>query len=307
MKTVLLGPQRSPTLDDVVQSLDLAGQFATITAGWQEREPDDEELDYQLDGRSVNLALYARWLDVLDRDPEYAAADRRLREVLDELQQLYLLRLDHALDAVYALQRRPGSAVLRSSAVTEAIEAVRSLDAAHLARIDEVNAGFYQDWPPHDRTVIAHHRGVVARLLDDVAALIVTGGHVGVLVSAMHLFNVAASLDAPVIAWSAGAMALSERVVLFHDRAVQGPGNAELHGPGLSLLRGVVPLPHASARLLLDDAARMSVFARRFAPSRCVLLDVGSRVDTDSDGDCPVGTRVLAEDGTAAVLAADSR
>lgn len=304
MKIVLLGPQRNPTLDDVVQSLDLDGQFATITAGWQEREPDDEELDYQLDGRSVNLSLYARWLDVLDRDPEYAAADRRLREVLDELQQLYLLRLDHALDAVYALQRRPGSKALRAAAVTEAIEAVRALDGAHLARIDEVNAGFYEGWPPHDRPVIAHHRGVVSRLLSDVAALVVAGGHVGVLVSAMHLFNVAASLHAPVIAWSAGVMAMSERVVLFHDRAVQGPGNAELHGPGLSLLRGVVPLPHASGRLLLEDAARMSVFARRFAPARCVLLDAGSRVDTDSDGDCPVGTRVLAHDGAVSVLAA---
>jgi hypothetical protein len=304
VKIVLLGPQRTPALDAVVQSMDLDGRFATITAGWQEREPDDEELDDQLDGRSVNLSLYARWLDVQERDREYADADRRLREVLDDAQQLYLLRLDHALRAVYDIQRRNGSGQLHADTVTEAIEAVRALDEQHLARISDVHEEFYDRWPPHDRPVIAQHRAAVARLLHDTAALVVPGGHVGVLVTAMHLFNVAASLDAPVIAWSAGAMALTDRIVLFHDRSVHGPGNAEVYGRGLSLLRAVVPLPHASGRLLLDDTARMSVFARRFAPAHCVLLEAGTRVATDSEGACPVGTRVLCEDGRVVVLAA---
>lgn len=300
---VLLGPQRQPTLDEVVQSLDLEGPYAIITAGWQEREPDDEEFDALLDGQSGNLGLFARWLDVLDRDPEYAAADVRLREVLDELQELYLLRLDHALDAVAALQLRPGSAVLRAAAVAEAVEAVRALDVAHLARIGEINADFYDRWPPHEREVIAHHRAAVGRQLSEASALVVAGGHVGVLVASMHLFNVAAGLDIPVIAWSAGAMAMAEQIVLFHDRAVQGPGNPEVYGPGLSLLRGVVPLPHATVRLLLDDGDRMSAFARRFAPARCVLLDAGSRVRIDADGLLPVGTRVLDPDGAVSVVA----
>jgi enterochelin esterase-like enzyme len=64
-------------------------------------------------------------------------------------------------------------------------------------------------------------------------------------------------------------MALTERIVLFHDRAPQGPGHPEVYGSGLSVLRNLVPLPHARARLLLDDAPRMAVFARRFAPARC--------------------------------------
>jgi hypothetical protein len=65
-----------------------------------------------------------------------------------------------------------------------------------------------------------------------------------------------------------------------------------------------VPLPHARARLLLDDAARMSVFARRFAPARCVLLESGTRIDTDSDGGWPPGIRVLAPDGHVTTLEA---
>ena len=87
MRIVLLGPQRRPTLEGVARSLGLsgpglAGPVATITAGWQEREPDDALLADLLEGRAVNLALYRRWLDVRDRDPEYSAGERRLDGVL---------------------------------------------------------------------------------------------------------------------------------------------------------------------------------------------------------------------------------
>ncbi len=315
MNVILLGPQRTPTVDAALQSLDLAeGDIATVTAGWQEREPDDDELDDLLDGRSVNLNLYARWLDVLERDHEFAAADRRLRVLLDDVAQLYRIRLDHAMGAVYEVQRHTGVERLRERAATEAIEAVRALDEQHLARIGDIHTEFYAAWPPHEREVIAGHRARVAELLEGVACLIVAGGHVGVLLGAMHRFNVAAAVTCPVIAWSAGAMALTERVVLFHDRAVSGPGHAEMHGRGLSLLRGVVALPHAAARLRLEDAERMAVFARRFTPARCLLLEGGSEVliRSDSNGDVdgnaggtgvPAGARVLAEDGAVAVLA----
>jgi hypothetical protein len=303
VRVTLLGPQRRPTLDTVVASLRLEGPVATVTAGWQEGEPEDGELSRRLGARDVNLGLYRRWLDVQERDPGFAAGERSLQGVLDELQDIYLLRLDHALQAVYAIQRR-SSDRLRASVLAEAVSAVRDLDAAHLHRLMDVRGDFYQRLAPHDRPVIAEHRAAVARLLGDAAALVVAGGHVGVLADALHLFNVAASLRSPVIAWSAGAMALTERIVLFHDRAPQGPGQPEIYGSGLSVLRNIVPLPHARARLLLDDAPRMAVFARRFAPARCVLLENGTRIDTDGDGTCPPGTRVLAEDGRVTSLEA---
>src|SRR6202035_4290705 len=105
VRTILLGPQRRPVLDAVRRAFP-EGSFATVTAGWQEREPDDAELQALLGGRGVGLALYARWLDVQERDPEYALASRALEGVLGELADLYLLRLDYALQAVYALQHR---------------------------------------------------------------------------------------------------------------------------------------------------------------------------------------------------------
>jgi hypothetical protein len=296
MRVVLLGPQRRPTVGTVVRSLRLDGPIATITAGWQEREPDDE-LGKQLGSRDVNLSLYGRWLDVQERDPGFAAGERRLNGVLEEVQDVYLLRLDYALRAVYAVQRRNGNDPLRADALAEAVAAVRELDAAHLHRISDVREEFYQARQPDARPVIAEHRAAVARLLSDTAALVVAGGHVGVLAHTLHLFDVAASLRSPVIAWSAGAMALTDRIVLFHDRSPQGFGHPEIYGRGLGVLRNVVPLPHARARLLLDDAPRMAVFARRFSPARCILLENGTSVDTDSDGNCPPGTRVLAENG----------
>jgi hypothetical protein len=300
MKVILLGPQRRPTLAAVARSVRLEGRVATITAGWQEREPDDSGLSELLGAQDVNLSLYWRWLDVQERDPEYAAAQRRLRDVLGELQDVYLLRLDYALQAVYAVQRRAGS----EGSVAEAIAGVRELDATHLRHIGQERGEFYQAWRPHDRPVIAGHRAEVARLLSDAAALVVAGGHVGVLTETLHLFNVAPSLRSPVIAWSAGAMALADRIVLFYDRAPQGPGHPEVFGAGLSVLRDVVPLPHARARMLLDDQPRMAVFARRFAPARCVLLEAGTRIDLDRDGSCPPDARVLAGDGRVTALEA---
>ena len=290
MKTILLGPQRRPTLDSVVRLLGLPGPFAMVTAGWQEREPDDGELRALLGGRSVGLELYRRWLDVQERDPQYAAASRALADVLAELADLYLLRLDYALQAVYALQRRTSG-----SALDEAVAGVQSLDAAHLARVNEVRGEFFERLRPHDRPVIAVHRAEVADLLGSAAALVVAGGDVGVLAEVLHLFNVAAALRSPVIAWSAGAMALADRIVLFGDRSAHGPGHPEVYGSGLSVVRAVVLLPHAKARLLLDDTPRMAVFARRFAPARCVLLEAGTRMEL-SDG-LPAGARVLGEDG----------
>jgi len=303
VKITLLGPQRRPTLEGVAASLYPEGPVATITAGWQERESDDAELGRLLGSRDVNLRLHARWLHVQERDPLFAVGERRLGELLAELQDLYLLRLDHALQAVYAVGRRGGNRI-RSGVLAEAIDTVRELDTAHLRRVGAVRGEFYQGLAPHDRPVIAEHRAEVAALLGDAAVLVVAGGHVGVLADALHLFNVAAALTSPVIAWSAGAMALAERIVLFHDRSAHGPGHPEIFGSGLSVLHGVLPLPHARARLLLDDTPRMAVFARRFAPARCVLLESGTRLDIGGDGELPPGTRMLAADGHVTTLEA---
>jgi hypothetical protein len=92
-------------------------------------------------------------------------------------------------------------------------------------------------------------------------------------------------------------MALSERVVLFHDFVQHGVAQTEVFGEGLGVVRELVPLPHMRRRLRVDDPIRMSVLARRFAPARCVVLDDGVRVSLTPDGRPPADARVLDRGG----------
>jgi hypothetical protein len=293
----VLGPQRRPTVDAVIRELGPEASFVTVTAGWQEREPDDAELAALLGGRCVNLGLYGRWLDVLDRDGEFGTAQLDHRAVLDELQGLYLVQLDYALRAVYAVAARSARPRARAAALADAEAAVRLVDLQHAERVRRAHADFRAGWTPDQRPVIAEHRSAVAALLDAADALVVAGGHVGELIRVLRLFGIQQRLPAAVVAWSAGAMALTDRIVLFHDRAAQGPTHAEVYDDGLGLVPHAVLLPHARRRLRVDDRARMGVLARRFAPARCVVLDDGVRVDLGPGGVLPPVARVLAPDG----------
>ena len=90
------------------------------------------------------------------------------------------------------------------------------------------------------------------------------------------------------IAWSAGAMALTERVVLFHDYGPEGDTEAEVFDRGLGRVQGIVALPHARRRLRLDDRDRCAVMARRFTDQHCVLLDDGTALELTADGGLPL-------------------
>ena len=145
--------------------------------------------------------------------------------------------------------------------------------------------------------MIAQHRDEVRQVLAQAQAVVVAGGHVGELARVLHLFHVEPHLPQTVIAWSAGAMALSERLVLFHDFVPHGVAQTEVFGEGLGVVRGLVPLPHVRRRLRVDDPVRMSVLARRFAPARCVVLDDGVRLALSPDGQPPPDARVVSDDG----------
>jgi hypothetical protein len=294
----LLGPQRRPTLDRVLSSLGVDGSVAIVNAGWQERESDDAEILGLAGGQAVNLRLFARWMHVLEADPEYAAAEREHRMMLDELQQLYQIRLDHALQAAEAVAARTdGHANTLAMASADALEAVRLLDATHLARVSELHQEFYGTWRLEERGTIAANRAEVRGLLSSSACLVVAGGHVGELVRVLHLFHVSPLVPPRVVAWSAGAMALTERVVLFHDRAAHGASLTEVFDAGIGVIPGLVLLPHARRRLLTDDPLRMSALAHRFAPASCVVLDDGVRVDLGPDGAVPPDARVVGANG----------
>lgn len=297
-RTIVLGPQRRPILRHVLAALGPDLPDGPVATGWRDRETDDAELDAQLGGRSVNLRLWTRWLAVLDTDPAFAAAHRAHQAVLDQLQELYLLQLDGALGAATEIARHSGSPDVRTAVLADAEAAVRHVDDRHLARVAEAEAAFADRVQPGARPAVVGHRAEVAAVLAGATTLAVAGGHVGVLMRVLPLFAV--TPPALVLAWSAGAMALTGRVLLFHDRAPHGPAHPAFAGAGLGLLPGCVFLPHPRRRLLLTETGRVATLSRRVAPDRCVLLDDGVTLDLGPDAELPGHARVLTADGDVA-------
>ncbi|MEP6651503.1 MAG: hypothetical protein ABJA74_16550 [Lapillicoccus sp.] len=302
--THLLGPQRFlTTAGAVVRGLGVEGPVATITAGWEERETDDGELDGVLDGRSNNLRLFGRMMDVLEREPEVAAAALALRDAVDDLAAVYSIRLHHALDAVYAIRRRKGREDVLAAAHQDAVEAVRRLDQWYLAEVRALYGEAYATGAAERSGLWAEHRAKVAERLADASVLAVAGGHVGMLLRTMQFFSVRPPAELPVVAWSAGAMAMTRTVVLFNDFA-QANGAAEVWDRGLARVEHVVALPHARLRIHLDDRVRMQVLVRRFEGYACLLLDDGAKIAVGPDGTLPPGARVIRADGTVGVVEA---
>lgn len=306
--TVLLGPQRfkenvGPALDALGLSGPDAGPIVTINAGWEEREDDVGELDAALGGRSRNLRLHHRLFDVIEKAPEVAAAALTFRDRHDELLDFYRIRLEHALAAVTAVQRRTSRLGIGPDAEAAAIDSLRQIDEWYLAELTSLYATFDESAHRDHSELIGWHCGEIAAMLDDAAAVVMTGGHVGVLLRALRIFEVTLPFDRPVIAWSAGAMALTDTVLLFHDFAPQGSGVPEVHAPGLGRLPGLIALPHARRRLDLADQARSRVLAQRFSGRDLLLLDDGTslRIEPDQIVDgrtrLPNGARVLGPDG----------
>lgn len=376
-RITLLGPQRDPRLDQVVRGLGLTGgRFATITAGWRDRESDDALLTEQL-GTTVNLGLWQRMQHVWEVDPELAAGDRRRRILLTEMQELYLVGLEQAVAGIARLRSHtPRSERVRNLAIQDAYDIMRGMDARHLERVADLHASFYAKFQPEHRESVVEARFRVGQLIGDCDAVVIPGGHVGVLLGALHLFNLAPGLASPgeagtnapgavetgvvesgagetgsgeraprdvgtsdvgmsesgtgepgtatlntgtldtvtdgagagakpapvlhrpIIAWGAGAMALTERVVLFYDNAVARPGVAEMFMEGLGLTRDVVALPSPKERLDLKNLERMQSIPRRCAPSLCLLLDTRAEVTLTAGGRLPVGARIVGADGS---------
>jgi hypothetical protein len=298
VRTVLLGPQRFlTTAGTVVAGIAPEGPVATVTAGWQDRESADGELDDVMGGRSRNLQLYQRLTDVLETDERFAAEALAHRDAMDELAGIYSLRLQRALDSLYVVARRPARQDIADAAFTDAVRAVRDIDAWYLESVDQLYGELEAAASPAGSEPIARHRHEVAEQLQEAAVLAVAGGHVGVLLRCLRLFDVVPRGELPVVAWSAGAMTMTERVVLYNDRGPQGIQGSEVWDRGVSRVRGVVAMPHARRRLRLDDPVHVKVLVRRFAPATCLLLDDGTTVEIGEDGRVPDDARVLTETG----------
>lgn len=281
-RIILLGPQRHlPIVRDAVAALvDLRAPLAVVTAGWEEREAETGELQEHLRCPVVNLDIWQRVEQIFVEDPELLAAMRGRHDRLRQLQELYRIRLAGLMEATAELFSRDGDDALLVPERNDALVMLQALDEQHVARVANLHGEFTNKWQPLQRDAVARHRRELAAKLQDVQCLLLAGGHVPVLQHRLALFDVLGLHgDRPIVAWSAGAMVLCEKVVLFHDAPPQGSAHAEVMEAGFGLVPDVVVLPHAKRRLRSDDTRRMALFAGRFAPAHCVLLDDGSRLD----------------------------
>ena len=301
MNTLMLfGPQRlRPVLRPELDRLEIGEQVAAITAGWQEREGENGEMAEHIGRRVVDLALHARLEQVFAEDPELFEAHRARQDRLRQLQELYRYRLDFVLEPARHLMRRGGDPEVLDPEREAAIEAVRHLDRQHLERVATTHRRFEERWRPTERQAIIRQRLEIENLLHECSAVLIAGGHVAVLLNRMRLFGLLDLIrDLPIFAWSAGAMALGSRIVLFHDSPPQGAGNPEVLDEGLGLYRHTLPFPDARHRLRSDDPVRLSLLARRFTPDTCIPLDERQSVYCTASGPKPAnGSLRLTDDG----------
>ena len=280
---ILLGPQDpAPNLKQAVDSIYTDGPILVISAGWRDSEGEIDELR-DITGRPLeDLRLYQRAENVFASEPSLHELHRERQEKLRELQRLYRIRLAPTITAARKLMRtraEPGLLLLEQRA---AITQLRALDTHHLRRIRGIHLSFNERRAELDVPQALVQREEVHKLVNQAGLVLIAGGHVAVLLNRIRLFGLGSLLaQKPVIAWSAGAMAMSERIVLFHHAAPQGKRDAELLDAGLGIVRRRVLLPHAGSRLDWSNRKRMALFSRRFSPAACCTLDNGSMIHLD--------------------------
>jgi hypothetical protein len=256
--------------------LGIDGPVAAVTAGWQDRESEDEELREHLGARTVNLELYRRAEQLFAENPRLFTGHRQRQESLRELQRIYRRRLRHAMAAAREVLADRGDSPLLDQARRDAVAAIQRLDAEHQGAVRRIHQRFRREVRPDRRAGLRRQREELSQLLAGCEALAIAGGHVAILLNRLRLFDVPfLAGNMPILAWSAGAMALAERVVVFHDSPPQGAGDAEVLETGFGRVRGLLPFPHARRRLRLEDPLRVGLLASRFAPAACFALDEG--------------------------------
>lgn len=300
-RLILLGPQRPVTNlgSAIVEAALPDGPLAVISAGWQDAEGDIDDIHAVVQRQLHDLRLYQRAEQVFAATPDLLLAYRARQDRLQALQRLYRLRLRRLLSAARQMLRARAAPALVEAEQRHSISQLRALDRHHMRRIDSVHMEFDDAFDINANTLLARHSAEISGILDGVETVLVTGGNVAVLINRLRLFRLGPMLAGKnLVAWSAGAMALSERIVLFHDNPPQGRRNPELFGPGLGFVTRQVLFPNARTRLRTSDRVRMQLLARRFSPAGCVTLDSGSLLRFD-DGNFAAadGARRITETG----------
>ena len=283
MQVTLLGPQRRPTR--ATRSLGRSTgrrPLATVTAGWQEREPDDAELrrparrPRRQPGCTAGGSTSGAGPRVRRRRARAPSRPRRAAAAVPRPAR------PRARGDVRARAARRRAARAVAAALGDADgPSSGCIDERHLEPGPRRPARLLLGAPaPQERPVVAEHRAEVrraarARPARSSSPAATSASWCGCCTCS----TCGRSRPETVVAWSAGAMALTERVVLFHDRAPQAPAPPRSTATGSALVRGcgaaaARPAAAAHRRPAADAGARPPVRAgalrraRRRGPGR---------------------------------------
>ena len=280
---VLLGPQKIDfEFGRVLKDLGVKKRVALVTAGWQERETDDGMLVAELSRwgiTAVNLRLHSRSEEVFATDTELAKAYSARQERLRHLQNFYRVRLDYTGEAARAISVRHVDADLLEQESRVSVDQFRHIDRDHVDRCRAIHVDYEEKMRVQERKVVAKQVKELQALVDSADAVVIAGGHVASLLNRVKLFDIATlAYGKHIVAWSAGAMILTERVILFHDFPPYGSVIAQVLDSGVGLAPGIVVLPDPRRRIRTDDRTGIARFAQRMAPATCVALDRRNRL-----------------------------
>ncbi len=282
-RVVLLGPQgTTPDIGAALAEHGIKGRVALVNAGYQSTESDDAALIAAMGVPTVNLKLHARASELFDQDAELRVGYQARQHQFRNIQSFYRVRLEKTDEAARMISVRYVEPELLEQEDRVSVAQLRQLDDMHLERCREVRAAFDVRWRISERPSVVRHRTELLAELETVEAIVIAGGHVASLVNRLQLFDVLSlAANKPLFAWSAGAMVLTDRIVLFHDYPPYGSDIAQVLDAGFGLVPGIVVLPDPKRRVRLDDRHGIARFARRMMPGICVAMDHGARIVFD--------------------------
>lgn len=255
-----------------------------ISAGWQEAEGDLHEMQSCIERPMIDLGLYRRTEVVVSASQAVREAHRLRQDRLRLLQRYYRVRLSHAIEAAVAVLDTDEDSDVIKFEQRHAIAQLRALDRHHLGRVRATHQQYDQVQSVHEAEALRDQRQEIESLLAPLSTVVITGGNVAVLITRLRLMGMGALLqNKNLVAWSAGAMALCDRIVLYHDRAPQGRRDAEIFDVGLGLVPGLIVLPNAKRRLDTSHTTHLALLSRRFAPRRSVTLDNASALQISDE------------------------
>lgn len=292
---LLLGEQRErPRIQAALDRWGIAGPVGLIAAGWEEDEFEDDWLRESVSNPVVNSKLYELADQLFAEDPEVLKLLRDRQDALRELREINQVQTDRLCETARELLRRDATQETVRQPLATSFRHLQEVDAEYLATVSDTIRSFDQKISPDTRASAISYRQKVLKRLAGCEAILIAGGHVGVLLNRLKLSRLLSHISLPVIAWSGGAMALGRQVYFFHQFIPHVTGEIELSRKGMGWFEGIQLFPRSAERLKLNDPVEMALLGRR-VPDPCLLMTDSSELEW-------VGSKLIRVEGVKTIL-----